>query len=169
MCAKQKKPSGREAFEEYYSSLLVERWQKIKEAFVKENTPVEYHIPGAEKSYFLDSASVLAALCLPLDESENILDLCAAPGGKTLVIASRMSSDAQTSAPRNASTALQPSFPNVFPNLFPAASWFPALMVPPGAAARPNALTASFLMRHVLLNATSLMTKSISRNGLYPA
>ena len=96
--AKSQKLSGAEGFEQYYSELYGQRWQALKESFAGEGSAVEYKLPGAEKSYFLDSASVLAALCLPLENAENILDLCAAPGGKTLVLASRMPSDARLSS-----------------------------------------------------------------------
>lgn len=89
---------GADGFEQYYSELYGERWQALKTAFEGEGSSVEYKIPGAEKSYFLDSASVLAALCLPLEGAEDILDLCAAPGGKTLVIASRMTENAVLSS-----------------------------------------------------------------------
>ena len=90
----KEKLSGAEGFEKYYSALYGERWQALKESFAGEGSAVEYHVTGADKSYFLDSASVLAALCLPLENATDLLDLCAAPGGKTLVLASRMSQDA---------------------------------------------------------------------------
>ena len=90
--------SGAEGFEQYYGQLYGDRWQALKDAFAGEGSAVEYHVTGAGQSYFLDSASVLAALSLPLDGVEDILDLCAAPGGKTLVLASRMPEDAKLSS-----------------------------------------------------------------------
>ncbi len=89
---------GQEGFNQYYSELYGSRWEALKSAFEKENQAVEFHVPDAEKSYFLDSASVLAALCLPLSGAQEILDLCAAPGGKTLVLASRMEEEAKLSS-----------------------------------------------------------------------
>ena len=96
--AGKEKLSGAEGFEQYYGQLYGDRWQALKDAFAGEGSAVEYHVTGAGQSYFLDSASVLAALSLPLDGAEDILDLCAAPGGKTLVLASRMPEDAKLSS-----------------------------------------------------------------------
>ena len=36
--------------------------------------------------YCMDAASVLPIIALDLKEEENVLDLCAAPGGKSMVI-----------------------------------------------------------------------------------
>ena len=96
--AGKEKLFGAQGFEEYYGQLYGERWQTLKEAFAGEGSAVEYHVTGAEQSYFLDSASVLAALCLPLENATDLLDLCAAPGGKTLVLASRMNPEAKLSS-----------------------------------------------------------------------
>jgi 16S rRNA (cytosine1407-C5)-methyltransferase len=46
-----------------------------------------------KRPYFLDRASVLASESLRIPDKGEILDACAAPGGKTLVIASRMGRD----------------------------------------------------------------------------
>ena len=100
MKQKSAKPKlfGADGFEEYYRELYGQRWDALKESFAGEGSAVEYHVNGAQESYFLDSASVLAALCLPLENATDLLDLCAAPGGKTLVLASRMGGDAKLSS-----------------------------------------------------------------------
>ncbi len=93
---KTEKLIGKDAFEKFYNDIYGERWEKLKQTFLQENCLTEFFIPGSQKSYFLDSASILAALALPLDEKvESILDLCAAPGGKTVVLSSRMPDEAE--------------------------------------------------------------------------
>lgn len=97
MSKKDKKSSeklcGKEGFETYYSALFKERWPALKNALFAENVYARIFHKDCEE-YFLDPASVFAAMCLPLENSERILDMCAAPGGKSLVIASRMPEDA---------------------------------------------------------------------------
>lgn len=85
---------GADGFEKYYSELFGERWPTLRESLFGETVYAELSCGGAEK-YFLDPASVFAALQLPLEGADHILDMCAAPGGKTLVIASRMAEDAE--------------------------------------------------------------------------
>lgn len=86
------KLSGSDGFEVYYSNLYKDRWPSLKEALFKEPKYVAWNT-GEGEPYYLDSGSVLAALSLPLSEQNRILDMCAAPGGKSLVIASRMSQE----------------------------------------------------------------------------
>jgi 16S rRNA (cytosine1407-C5)-methyltransferase len=77
-------------FEGYYRAVYGGRWEGLRESLLAETGSVLYG-EGLAKPYRLDYASVLAArsLRLPVDGGE-ILDACAAPGGKTLVIAGCM-------------------------------------------------------------------------------
>ncbi|MFN8847639.1 MAG: RsmB/NOP family class I SAM-dependent RNA methyltransferase [Bdellovibrionales bacterium] len=108
---------GRSDFENYYSEIFKERWDKLRDSLnhshricfsVNEpNTsvlnfpqPIEKStIPRNEKNllqyYILDPASVLIARALPLTANSKVLDMCAAPGGKSLVLISRLSSDSE--------------------------------------------------------------------------
>ncbi|MBQ5433273.1 MAG: hypothetical protein IIU30_07475, partial [Treponema sp.] len=90
---------GEDGFDYYYGGLFEKRWPLLKEALFAEACYLELSL-GGEKPYFLDPASVCAALCLdtsrPGDDDDDfcIADLCAAPGGKSLVIASCMEKEA---------------------------------------------------------------------------
>lgn len=84
---------GEQGFEKYYAEIFGARWEKLKAALLQESEGVPFN--AGAKNYFLDSASILAALTLPLDGAKKILDMCAAPGGKTLVLARRMEHDAE--------------------------------------------------------------------------
>jgi 16S rRNA (cytosine1407-C5)-methyltransferase len=76
-------------FEDYYYALYGDRWGALKNCLLEGPHPVPYDT-NLVKPYFLDRASILAAETLRIGEAGEILDACAAPGGKSLVLASRM-------------------------------------------------------------------------------
>ena len=94
---RSKQVSGAAAFEAYYSALFGDRWSALREALLQETQPVAFSVCGG-KPYYLDQASIYAAQALPPIDEGSYLDMCAAPGGKTLVLASGMGHEAQIQA-----------------------------------------------------------------------
>jgi 16S rRNA C967 or C1407 C5-methylase (RsmB/RsmF family) len=81
--------TGPLAFAGWYGAMHPERWAGLSRACALPNRHFEL-TGGLACPYYLDPASVLAALCLDISPGQSVLDLCAAPGGKTLVIAQRL-------------------------------------------------------------------------------
>jgi 16S rRNA (cytosine1407-C5)-methyltransferase len=81
---------GSTEFDDYYRALYRDRWDSLRKALLEDHRP-HFYAGGLLKPYALDRASELGARALRLPESGTILDACAAPGGKSLVIASLMS------------------------------------------------------------------------------
>ncbi len=86
--------TGKAGFESFYENQFGERWKTLRAALLSSNAPVEF-FAGGEKTYFLDAASVCAAASLPLLGATEILDMCAAPGGKSIVLSSLMDENAR--------------------------------------------------------------------------
>lgn len=74
-------------FFEYFQGIFGERWAALRDALAGENRPMELKFENAEP-YYLDEASWFAANALGVEPGMDVLDMCAAPGGKTLVLAS---------------------------------------------------------------------------------
>ena len=94
---RSKQVSGAAAFEAYYSALFGDRWPTLREALLQETQPVAFSVCSG-KPYYLDQASIYAAQALPPIDEGSYLDMCAAPGGKTLVLASGMGQEAHIQA-----------------------------------------------------------------------
>lgn len=83
--AKKTKPQGAEAFDAHFAERFGERWPVLKNALIQDS---KYQVPqGLIKDYFMDPASMVAAELLGVQPGDQVLDLCAAPGGKSLVLA----------------------------------------------------------------------------------
>lgn len=102
-----KSQKGPEGFNHFYSEQYGERWPSLKEALLgpkkhlafKLNHEVEiadrfdppkFKQDGFKNYYLMDPASYYAAFELAKLPGEKVLDMCAAPGGKTLVLASTL-------------------------------------------------------------------------------
>jgi 16S rRNA C967 or C1407 C5-methylase (RsmB/RsmF family) len=83
---KRRKKSGEELFEDFYGRSWGKRWPLLKEALLKDVTHYKLE-EGLNKAYYLDEASLYPARELDIQEGERVLDMCAAPGGKSLIIA----------------------------------------------------------------------------------
>jgi 16S rRNA (cytosine1407-C5)-methyltransferase len=81
--------SGKSGFDAYYQNLYGKRWEALRRSLLESSVPTAYE-EGLKAPYFLDPSSVLAALSLRIPGEGTLLDACAAPGGKSLVIASIM-------------------------------------------------------------------------------
>ncbi|MDR1239833.1 MAG: 16S rRNA methyltransferase [Treponema sp.] len=76
-------------FEGYYTRLYGDRWEGLKKSLLAGSPGVDFEA-GLARPYRLNYASVLAARSLRLPEKGLVLDACAAPGGKSLIIAAAL-------------------------------------------------------------------------------
>jgi len=77
---------GAAAFDRHFAGVYGERWPTLRRALAEPGRP-EAHLEGLIKPYYLDAASVRCAEALGVRPGDTVLDMCAAPGGKTLVLA----------------------------------------------------------------------------------
>jgi 5-methylcytosine rRNA methyltransferase NSUN4 len=84
-----KTPKGAEGFERFYREMYGVRWPAMKTALLEEPKRIPYS-EGLLKPYFLDYGSYLAARAVEPEQGDSILDMCAAPGGKSLILAAAL-------------------------------------------------------------------------------
>ena len=85
---------GESGFEEYYTGLFGHRWKALQSALLADRGYVALQ-EGLLRPYYLDPASVAVAQFLPLDNADTVVDLCAAPGGKSLALVIRLPEQAE--------------------------------------------------------------------------
>jgi 16S rRNA (cytosine1407-C5)-methyltransferase len=79
-------------FEAYYRTIYRSRWESLRKSLLEERVSIPF-TQGLRVPYTLDRSSVLAAESLRLPDAGLILDACAAPGGKSLVLATALGSE----------------------------------------------------------------------------
>lgn len=84
-------------FDTFYESEFEERWPSLKKALLKKHElyarknrfAVQENI-RLSPIYHMDYASVVVAESLDVKPNEDVLDMCAAPGGKSLILAEKL-------------------------------------------------------------------------------
>ena len=75
-------------FEDFYNDIYNSRWDALKAAMLAETESFCLNEDnGLLKPYYFDMASAAAAAALGVSQGDSVLDMCAAPGGKTLMLA----------------------------------------------------------------------------------
>ena len=76
---------GREGFDQFYRNIYGDRWDALRDALEKSvrHTSIKM-VKGSP--YYLDDASVEAVRAANIQPGMFVLDLCAAPGGKSLAL-----------------------------------------------------------------------------------
>ena len=77
-------------FFDYYEKLFGDRWPALLESLKGEPCFETLHFGQSLEPYYLDKASVFAAEVLGVEPGMDVLDMCAAPGGKSLILASKL-------------------------------------------------------------------------------
>ena len=77
------------SFEAYYEQVFEDCWTSLKESLLAPSAQISF-THTLLKPYYMDEASVAVASSMPVLNDGLILDMCAAPGGKTLVLSSMM-------------------------------------------------------------------------------
>ena len=88
---------GKKAFDAYYSNIFGSRWLSMREALLVPSSPVPYN-ENLKKPYYMDEASIAVGKVLPPLDDGLALDMCAAPGGKTLVFSNLLGREATLQA-----------------------------------------------------------------------
>ncbi len=84
-------------FDAYFLKIYQGRWAAIKTALAEKNKQIArknlfFNVDtGLAETYVMDPASEIVAKALQVQPQDLVLDMCAAPGGKTLILAEQMS------------------------------------------------------------------------------
>jgi 16S rRNA C967 or C1407 C5-methylase (RsmB/RsmF family) len=74
-------------FDQFYFEQFGSRWEPLKQSLLHPAEKTLRSCFGGHATYRMDQASIIAAQALGVQPGDQVLDMCAAPGGKALILA----------------------------------------------------------------------------------